>query len=141
MITAADITAALRELGVGPADVLYAHSGMQSAIRAEGSTREEKMDTVLDGLQDVVGGGVLMLPTYSYSYTRGEDFDVAFSPERIDPGNTTFGLRNTPKIVGGVTDAATERAAASCPRAREEKLQSCASRASATIRRSKPRTG
>jgi UDP-N-acetyl-D-glucosamine dehydrogenase len=41
----------------------------------------------------------------------GEDLQVAFSPERIDPGNPTFGLHNTPKIVGGVTAEATERAA------------------------------
>lgn len=40
------------------------------------------------------------------------DFHLAFSPERIDPGNTTYGLRNTPKIVGGVTEASTERAQA-----------------------------
>ncbi|MET7622713.1 nucleotide sugar dehydrogenase [Streptomyces sp. NPDC005408] len=33
----------------------------------------------------------------------GRDFHLAFSPERIDPGNARFGLRNTPKIVGGVT--------------------------------------
>lgn len=42
----------------------------------------------------------------------GVDFSLAFSPERIDPGNATFGLRNTPKIVGGLTPACTERAAA-----------------------------
>ena len=42
----------------------------------------------------------------------GRDFQVAFSPERIDPGNPTYGLHNTPKIVGGVTPEATERAAA-----------------------------
>jgi UDP-N-acetyl-D-glucosamine dehydrogenase len=42
----------------------------------------------------------------------GVDFALAFSPERIDPGNATFGLRNTPKIVGGLTPACTERAAA-----------------------------
>lgn len=40
-----------------------------------------------------------------------QDFDLVFSPERIDPGNPRFGLRNTPKIVGGTTEAATERAA------------------------------
>jgi UDP-N-acetyl-D-glucosamine dehydrogenase len=33
----------------------------------------------------------------------GKDFFLAFSPERIDPGNKTFHLRNTPKIIGGVT--------------------------------------
>jgi UDP-N-acetyl-D-glucosamine dehydrogenase len=33
----------------------------------------------------------------------GKDFFLAFSPERIDPGNKTFHLHNTPKIIGGVT--------------------------------------
>jgi UDP-N-acetyl-D-glucosamine dehydrogenase len=40
----------------------------------------------------------------------GADFALAFSPERIDPGNPTFGLRNTPKVVGGHTPSCTERA-------------------------------
>jgi UDP-N-acetyl-D-glucosamine dehydrogenase len=38
----------------------------------------------------------------------GSDFFVAFSPERIDPGNATFHTRNTPKIVGGITAHCTE---------------------------------
>ncbi|MFM8528117.1 MAG: nucleotide sugar dehydrogenase [Ilumatobacteraceae bacterium] len=41
----------------------------------------------------------------------GIDFNLAFSPERIDPGNPTWNLHNTPKIVGGLTPACTERAA------------------------------
>jgi len=36
------------------------------------------------------------------------DFFLAFSPERIDPGNQRFGLRNTPKVVGGVTEQCTQ---------------------------------
>jgi UDP-N-acetyl-D-glucosamine dehydrogenase len=40
----------------------------------------------------------------------GRDFHLAFSPERIDPGRTDFTLRNTPKVVGGLTDACRERA-------------------------------
>jgi UDP-N-acetyl-D-glucosamine dehydrogenase len=40
----------------------------------------------------------------------GIDFHLAFSPERIDPGNTEFGARNTPKVVGGLTSACTDRA-------------------------------
>ncbi len=40
----------------------------------------------------------------------GEDFFVAFSPERIDPGRTDFTIRTTPKLVGGMTPACTERA-------------------------------
>lgn len=40
------------------------------------------------------------------------DFWLAFSPERIDPGNKTFSLRNTPKVVGGVSEISTKSAAA-----------------------------
>jgi len=40
----------------------------------------------------------------------GIDFALAFSPERIDPGNETWTLRNTPKIVGGYTTACGDRA-------------------------------
>jgi UDP-N-acetyl-D-glucosamine dehydrogenase len=38
----------------------------------------------------------------------GKDFFLAFSPERIDPGNTSFNTRNTPKIVGGITEECAE---------------------------------
>lgn len=41
----------------------------------------------------------------------GVDFDLAFSPERIDPGRRDFTVANTPKVVGGTTPQATTRAA------------------------------
>ncbi len=47
--------------------------------------------------------------------TAGVDFNLAFSPERIDPGQTSskgWDVTNTPKVVGGVTPACTKRAAA-----------------------------
>ncbi len=40
----------------------------------------------------------------------GRDFHLAFSPERIDPGRTDYTVRTTPKLVGGITPACTERA-------------------------------
>jgi UDP-N-acetyl-D-glucosamine dehydrogenase len=40
----------------------------------------------------------------------GEDVFLAFSPERVDPGNPTYSIRNTPKVVGGMTPRCTERA-------------------------------
>src|SRR4051794_36696411 len=43
--------------------------------------------------------------------TAGTDFHLAFSPERVDPGRTDWTTRNTPKLVGGLTPACTERAA------------------------------
>lgn len=42
----------------------------------------------------------------------GSDFYLAFSPERIDPGNPNFGTKNTPKVVGGITPDCTELAQA-----------------------------
>jgi UDP-N-acetyl-D-glucosamine dehydrogenase len=40
----------------------------------------------------------------------GEDFHLAFSPERIDPGNRRYTLKNTPKVVGGITPGCARRA-------------------------------
>jgi UDP-N-acetyl-D-glucosamine dehydrogenase len=40
----------------------------------------------------------------------GRDVNVAFSPERIDPGNHTYGVQNTPKVVGGLTPECTRAA-------------------------------
>jgi UDP-N-acetyl-D-glucosamine dehydrogenase len=42
----------------------------------------------------------------------GRDYNLAYSPERIDPGNTSFTFRNTPRLVGGLTTACRDRAAA-----------------------------
>jgi UDP-N-acetyl-D-glucosamine dehydrogenase len=40
----------------------------------------------------------------------GKGLNVAFSPERVDPGRTDYTLRNTPKVIGGITPECTERA-------------------------------
>ena len=39
----------------------------------------------------------------------GKDIYLAFSPERVDPGNPVYGIKNTPKVVGGITPACTQR--------------------------------
>ncbi|MEO5903970.1 MAG: nucleotide sugar dehydrogenase [Gemmatimonadaceae bacterium] len=44
--------------------------------------------------------------------TVGEDVFLAFSPERVDPGNPKWNTKNTPKVVGGITPACTEVASA-----------------------------
>ncbi len=51
----------------------------------------------------------LMLPALeSTGLAVGSDFFLAFSPERVDPGNPTYGTRNTPKVIGGITPACLE---------------------------------
>jgi UDP-N-acetyl-D-glucosamine dehydrogenase len=51
--------------------------------------------------------------------TVGESFFLAFSPERVDPGNPKYGTRNTPKIIGGMTPTCTRMALALYSRAVE----------------------
>jgi len=48
----------------------------------------------------------------SHGLKVGEDIFLAFSPERVDPGNARYKTKNTPKVVGGVTPACTEVATA-----------------------------
>jgi UDP-N-acetyl-D-glucosamine dehydrogenase len=55
----------------------------------------------------------LVLPILERSGLRaGKDFFLAFSPERIDPGNRTFGTHNVPKVIGGISEDCTALAQA-----------------------------
>ena len=55
----------------------------------------------------------LVLPILERGGLRaGRDFFLAFSPERIDPGNPTFGTHNVPKVIGGLTEHCTTLARA-----------------------------
>lgn len=55
----------------------------------------------------------VMLPALEKGGLKvGKDFFLAFSPERVDPGNPVWKTKNTPKVIGGVTDACTEKAIA-----------------------------
>ena len=63
----------------------------------------------------------------------GEDFYLAFSPERVDPGNKQFKTKNTPKIVGGITADCTEIAAAMYENVLEGKIHRVSSPAVAEM--------
>ncbi len=53
----------------------------------------------------------IVLPMLSKGGRKlGRDFFLAFSPERVDPGNPTYGISNTPKVVGGADLASTKLA-------------------------------
>src|SRR5579871_3574270 len=54
----------------------------------------------------------VLMPILETSGLRaGEDFHLAFAPERVDPGRTDWTTKTTPKVVGGITAACAERAA------------------------------
>jgi len=53
----------------------------------------------------------MILPMLEESGLKvGRDFYLAFSPERVDPGNTRFTTKNTPRVVGGITEKCTKAA-------------------------------
>lgn len=65
-------------------------------------------------IESTVAPGTLrnvVLPIFTNRGKKcGEDFYLAISPERIDPGNTEFTIKNTPKVVGGIDKASTKLA-------------------------------
>jgi UDP-N-acetyl-D-glucosamine dehydrogenase len=64
----------------------------------------------------------------------GRDFFLAFSPERVDPGNARYTIRNTPKIVGGVTARCTELARALYAQAIETVIPVSSPRVAETVK-------
>lgn len=75
----------------------YAHAGMLVVL--ESTTYPGTTQEVIQPLLEEKG------------LTVGDDVFLAFSPERVDPGNKQYKTKNTPKVVGGVTPACTELAA------------------------------
>ncbi|MHC4134376.1 MAG: nucleotide sugar dehydrogenase [Planctomycetota bacterium] len=92
-------------------------------------TRDPDMSYVLKATKEVARrlrkGQLVILESTTYPGTTdelvcpelessglkvAEDFYLAFSPERVDPSNPTYGIRNTPKVVGGVDDESGELA-------------------------------
>ncbi|MGI8460991.1 MAG: nucleotide sugar dehydrogenase [Solirubrobacterales bacterium] len=91
--------------------------------------REPDLSYIIDAATNLSGhlerGQLIVLESTTYPGTTrerllpileesglsaGTDFNLAFSPERIDPGRATDQLRTTPKVVGGLTPACFERA-------------------------------
>jgi UDP-N-acetyl-D-glucosamine dehydrogenase len=94
------------------------------------SQREPDLSIVRRAVEDIAPrlrrGHVIVLESTTYPGTTreclqpilertglkaGEDFHLAFSPERVDPGREDWTTSNTPKVLGGLTPACTERAA------------------------------
>jgi UDP-N-acetyl-D-glucosamine dehydrogenase len=91
-----------------------------------GKTKDPDLQMVVDAAKSIAAtlhqGQLVVLESTTYPGTTeelilpmlterglkvGQDFFLAFSPERVDPGNKNFHTRNTPKIIGGVTPGCT----------------------------------
>lgn len=84
---------------------------MSAVVSAAESVAENVVSGTLISLESTTSPGtteeVLVPLLEKQGFKIGIDVFVVFSPERIDPGNTTFTLRNTPKVVGGITPECT----------------------------------
>jgi UDP-N-acetyl-D-glucosamine dehydrogenase len=125
-IRARGFRATADEAGLGPQDVIVicvptplseADGPDLGAVRAAAKTAGRLLrpgtlvsleSTTYPGTTDEV---VRPLLEKASGLSAGIGFALAFSPERIDPGNADFGIGNTPKIVGGVTPSCAEAAA------------------------------
>jgi len=74
------------------------HSGRRPLVVLESTTYPGTTEEIVKPILE--SGGLL----------AAQDFSLAFSPERIDPGNTTWTFENTPKLVGGYTSQCADRA-------------------------------
>ena len=93
--------------------------------------REPDLTALIDASRDLakvlLAGQTVILESTTYPGTTrdrlrpvleesglaaGRDFHLAFSPERVDPGRTDYDLRNTPKVLGGLTEGCADRAEA-----------------------------
>ncbi|MCX5971176.1 MAG: nucleotide sugar dehydrogenase [Coprothermobacterota bacterium] len=87
-------------------DISYILEASQAASRHLGRALVVLESTTYPGTTEEV-----VLPILAEGgRTVGLDFFLAFSPERVDPGNKDYGVHNTPKVVGGVTARCTELA-------------------------------
>jgi nucleotide sugar dehydrogenase len=84
---------------VGATRSLAAHLRPGTLVVLESTTYPGTTDEVVRPILE--SGGLV----------AGRDFSLAFSPERVDPGNPVYGIVNTPKVVGGHTAACTDAAA------------------------------
>ena len=124
---AAGFRATTDEAEVGPQDVIVicvptplsqADGPDLSAVRAAAQTAGRLLRAgTLVSLESTTYPGttaevVRPLLEKASGLNAGTDFWLAFSPERIDPGNPVYGFRNTPKIVGGLTPSCTDAAEA-----------------------------
>ncbi len=118
-----------------------------------GKTKDPDLSMVVDASEAIAQhqrpGQLIVLESTTYPGTTeeliqpilergglkaGKDFFLAFSPERVDPGNPKYHTRNTPKIIGGVTPECTAAAKALYSRAVETVIEVSSTRTAEMVK-------
>jgi aminoglycoside 3-N-acetyltransferase len=94
VISRADIVEAFQLCGVRRGDVLMLHADAMVLAQLPPMTKEARFDVLFDALDDVLGpNGTLVLPTFTYSFTKGEPFDPANTPSTVGLLTEAFRIR------------------------------------------------
>lgn len=92
-----DVAAHFRKCGVVEGDTIFLHSDALGTIDLLGETFTQKADTLFDGILDLLGSkGTLVLPTFTYSASKGDIFNVLES--RSEVGLLTEYFRKRPGV-------------------------------------------
>jgi aminoglycoside 3-N-acetyltransferase len=92
------ITEALRSIGVKQGSVVLVHPDAIVAAQFPPMPNEQRLDRLIEAMEAAVGeGGTLVIPAFSYSFTKGEPFDVSNSPSMVGMVGERF--RTRPNVV------------------------------------------
>lgn len=97
-ISPSDITEALLSVGVRPGSVVLVHPDAIVAAQfpepSDSRNSGDRLDMLIDAIEAATGvDGTLVIPTFSYSFTKGESFDVASTPSAVGMVSERFRVR------------------------------------------------
>jgi aminoglycoside 3-N-acetyltransferase len=91
------VTDALRSIGINPGSVVLVHSDAMVAAQFPDMPTEQRLDLLIEAIDAAVGGdGTLLMPAFSYSFTKGEAFDLCHTPSTV--GMVTERFRKQPHV-------------------------------------------
>lgn len=92
------VTEALRLVGVRPGNVVLVHSDAIVAAQFPAMPNEQRLDLLIEAMEAAVGReGTLVIPAFSYSFTKGEPFDICNTPSAV--GMVSERFRKQPGVL------------------------------------------
>src|SRR6202795_3205883 len=85
------VTDALLSIGVRPGTVVLVHPDAIVAAQFPAMPNEQRLDLLIEAIEAAIGGvGTLVMPAFSYSFTKGEPFDICNTPSAVVLGREIF---------------------------------------------------
>jgi aminoglycoside 3-N-acetyltransferase len=90
------VTDALLSIGVSPGSVVLVHPDAIVAAQFPPMPNEQRLDLLIEAIEAAIGGGTLVMPAFSYSFTKGEPFDLCNTPSAV--GMVSERFRKQPAV-------------------------------------------